>query len=91
MFYSICYDVRDDRRRTRLFKILKDFGDAVQFSVFEANLEPGQLEQLLKRSADVLNDEEDSLRLYPLCGMCQSKIEIIGQGHVTQDPEFIII
>jgi len=38
MLYSICYDIKDDRRRNRIFKLLKDFGEPVQFSVFEADI-----------------------------------------------------
>ena len=91
MFYSICYDISDDRRRTKISKILKDYGERVQYSVFEANLEPDQLERLMKRAAKVLNEDEDSLRLYPLCAVCQGKVEILGLGSVIQDPDFIII
>ena len=91
MFYSICYDISDDRRRTKISKILKDYGERVQYSVFEANLEPDQLERLMNRAAKVLNAEEDSLRLYPLCAACRAKVEIPGRGSVIQDPDFIII
>jgi CRISPR-associated protein Cas2 len=31
----VCYDVVDDRRRNRIFKLLKDYGRRVQYSVFE--------------------------------------------------------
>lgn len=91
MFYSICYDISEDRRRTKISKILKDYGERVQYSVFEANLEPDQLERLMNRAAKVLNAEEDSLRLYPLCAACRAKVEILGLGSVMQDPDFIII
>ncbi len=91
MFYSICYDIKDDSRRSRIAKALKDFGERVQFSVFEANLDPEQLERLKRRVSECLDLEEDTLRIYPLCASCSDKIEIIGQGTVTQDPDVIII
>src|SRR5690606_2556717 len=31
----VCYDVVDDRMRNRIFKLLKDYGRRVQYSVFE--------------------------------------------------------
>ena len=34
MLTVVSYDVRDDRRRTRLAHALKDFGERVQYSVF---------------------------------------------------------
>jgi CRISPR-associated protein Cas2 len=91
MFYSICYDINDDRRRFHVARILKDFGERVQYSVFEANLRPEQLIQLITRMTLLLHPEEDDMRLYPLCAACASTIEILGQGTVTQHPEIIVI
>ena len=91
MFYSICYDIKDDRRRVQVAKALADFGERVQFSVFEANLDPDELAQLIRRVNRVLHPEEDNLRIYPLCASCASRIEILGQGTATQDLDFIII
>lgn len=91
MFYAISYDIRDDRRRLQVAKILKDYGQRVQLSVFEADLDAKALARLQKRLARCLAPAEDSLRFYPLCAACVTKIIILGQGAVTQDPEVIII
>jgi CRISPR-associated protein Cas2 len=91
MFYSICYDIRDDQRRNQVARVLKDYGERVQLSVFEANLVPEQLERLKKRLARLLKPEEDGLRFYPLCAACASRIEILGLGVATQDPEIIVL
>ena len=60
---SICYDIKDDRRRVQVAKALADFGERVQFSVFEANLGPEELAQLIRRVSRVLHPEEDNLRM----------------------------
>ena len=91
MLYCICYDIPDDRRRLAVAKVLLDFGERVQYSVFEAHLTDEQLQRLKKRVTKVLDTEEDSLRLYPLCASCGSRVEVIGLGVVTEDPEFIVI
>lgn len=39
MFYLVSYDIPETRRRTKLAKILEDFGDRVQYSVFECILD----------------------------------------------------
>ena len=91
MFYAISYDIRDDRRRLKVAKVLKDFGERVQLSVFEARLEPAELARLKKRLNHILDQAQDSVRLYPLCGSCVPGIEILGQGLVTQEADFIII
>ena len=91
MFYSICYDIKDDRRRVQVAKVLADFGQRVQFSVFEANVGPEGLTQLIDRVSQILHPQEDNLRIYPLCASCESRIQILGQGTVTQDLDFIIL
>ena len=98
MFYAIGCDILDDRRRLQVAKVLKDFGVRVQLSVFEAELTPEELARLKRRVARHLNLEEDSLRLYPRCAACVPRIDILGQGVVTQDqgvvtqdPEVIIL
>jgi CRISPR-associated protein Cas2 len=91
MLYAISYDIPDDRRRLRVAKVLKDFGDRVQLSVFEVRVEKDQLERLKKRVTEVLNTEEDGFRIYPLCASCAEGIEILGQGKVTEDPDIIVI
>jgi CRISPR-associated protein Cas2 len=91
MFYAISYDISDDRRRLRVAKVLQDFGQRVQRSVFEANLEAAELERLRGRVEKHLNQAEDSLRIYPLCAACLPRVEVLGWGVVSQDPEVIII
>ncbi len=34
MFYVVAYDISDDRRRTKVAKILEDFGDRAQYTDF---------------------------------------------------------
>ncbi len=91
MFYAISYDIRDDRRRLQAAKILKNYGQRVQLSVFEAELDEKTLARLQQRLGRCLDLAEDSVRFYPLCAACTAKISILGQGVVTQDPEVIII
>ncbi|MBM4272890.1 MAG: CRISPR-associated endonuclease Cas2 [Deltaproteobacteria bacterium] len=91
MFYAISYDIRDDRRRLKVAKTLQDFGQRVQLSVFEARLESSELARLKKRLSPILDQDQDSVRLYPLCAACLTGVEILGQGLVTQEPDFIII
>jgi len=38
--FLICYDIRDDRRLRRVFKICKGYGEHWQFSIFFAALKP---------------------------------------------------
>lgn len=91
MLYTISYDIPDDKRRLKIAKILLDFGRRVQYSVFEAELDTDSLERLRHRVKGGVDLAEDSVRIYPHCAACAARIEIIGQGIISQDPEYIII
>jgi CRISPR-associated protein Cas2 len=91
MFYLVSYDIPDDRRRVKLAKTLKDFGDRVQYSVFECILDNDLLEEMKGRIAGVIEETEDSVRIYGLCGACEKNIVIIGQGTVSKEEDIYVI
>lgn len=79
MFFVISYDIPEDKRRTKIHKMLKSYGQWMQYSVFEcADLTPTQYAKLRSRLAKVIKPEEDSILFFPLCACCQGKIERIG-------------
>ena len=90
MLYIISYDIEKDRTRTRLAHRLKDFGFRVQYSVFEADLDDAELEQLRKILAKVALEDDDSIRVYGLCEHCLKKVDIWGQGEIKLDKPFHI-
>ena len=92
MFYLVTYDIADDQRRTKVANILEDFGDRVQYSVFEMELERmDQMNEMQDRLAKVIDPQRDGVRIYFLCQGCRTKISILGQGKVHQDQEVYII
>ena len=68
--FVICYDVSDDRRRTRIANHLDAYGDRVQHSVFEGRFPPGILEQVLEGLVGLFDPDEDSVVIYGLCATC---------------------
>jgi CRISPR-associated protein Cas2 len=74
-----------DKRRTRLADALKDFGQRVQLSVFECQFDEMQLTRLCARVAKLIEPQEDSVRIYRLCGECAPRVELLGTGQVTED------
>ena len=91
MFVVIGYDCSDDKRRLKVAKILLDYGDRVQYSVFEADLEKLLLDELLGRLRSVIDPDEDSIRIYHICQNCLKQADIQGQGQLTQQELFFII
>jgi CRISPR-associated protein Cas2 len=92
MFFLATYDISDDQRRAKVARILEDFGDRAQYSVFEMELECfDQLTEMQHRLEKVIDLKTDSVRIYFLCQGCRAKIAILGQGTIYQDEEVYII
>lgn len=91
MMIVVSYDIPDDRRRTRLAHALKDFGQRVQYSVFECRLKDDQLDRLRTRIEALIDTKEDRVRLYRLCQECTAKVEIRGAGELTSDPDVYLL
>ncbi len=91
MFYIVSYDIPDTPRRTKIAKILEDFGDRVQYSVFECLLDQELLEKMVHRLERIVEAEQDSVRIYCLCGNCDKNIKIMGLGRVTEDQKCYIL
>jgi len=77
--YVVCYDVPDDKRRTRLAKCLDGYGDRVQYSVFEAVLDGLLFDNLLKDVNSLIDPAEDTVFIYPLCAACAKKRASLGR------------
>lgn len=73
MLVVISYDVADDRRRSRLSKMLGNYGVRVLESVFECELAPAHLERLLGRLRRATRRGEDCWRCYQLCEACAGR------------------
>lgn len=66
------------RRLRRAAKICLDYGQRVQFSVFECKVDPAQYVELKKRLLDVIDVEKDSIRFYNLGKEWDRRVEHIG-------------
>lgn len=83
MLVLVTYDVKvteaDGARRLRaVSKACRDFGQRVQFSVFEIEVDPAQWTRLKARLEAIINPEFDSLRYYYLGSNWVRKVEHVG-------------
>ncbi|WP_338669721.1 CRISPR-associated endonuclease Cas2 [Pseudodesulfovibrio methanolicus] len=85
--YDVSFEEPDGKRRLRrIAKICENFGQRVQYSVFECVVEPAQWVQLRHRLLDAYDEDRDSLRFYFLGKNWQRRVEQHGAG-TTYDPE----
>jgi CRISPR-associated protein Cas2 len=91
--YLVTYDVADDKRRTTLHGILRDYGDHVQYSVFLCDLSASELASLKAKVAEVLNSREDQTLLVDL-GIAtvpiDSSIDCMGKPYDPVPRVFIV-
>lgn len=83
MFVLVSYDVAisspgGKRRLRRVAKTCLNFGQRVQFSVFECVVEPAQWVALRNQLESIVDMEHDSLRYYYLGSNWKRKVEHVG-------------
>src|SRR2546425_3807017 len=88
--YVIAYDIADDKRRTKIHQVLLGFGKWTQYSLFECFLSRKELILLRSKLEEHLVAKEDSVRFYPLCANCVSRVETVGVPPPSETSVFIV-
>lgn len=83
MFLVVSYDITDDRRRNRIHRALKGFGEGVQYSVFECIMGESEVTRMKTIVERLVKKGRDHVRYYRLCENCVSRIETLG-GMVSE-------
>jgi len=91
MFYIVSYDVPDDKRRLKVMNTLLDFGTRVQYSVFECIINDDRLLEKMTAKLKKIVSDEDSVRIYTLCGKCEKVVIVLGRGDITKDENVYIL
>lgn len=86
MFTIISYDIVEDKRRTKVMKLLKGYGTRVQYSVFECMLDGPTFADLGRALREQIDPNTDSVRCYRLDVEAVQRIAIFGIGKVTSEP-----
>ena len=71
--------------------ICKDFGQRVQYSVFECRVTRAQLEEMEARLVETIDPTTDSVRIYELPSDRERAITVHGQDHYTDFDDPLII
>lgn len=95
MMTLVSYDVStvDAAGRKRLRKVAKEcvnYGQRVQNSVFEVDVDYGTFLKLKDRLMKIIDEEQDSLRFYYLGNNWKRRVEHIGAKEIY-DPEGSLI
>ncbi len=88
--YDVARDEKGEKRLRRIAKILQNYGQRVQYSVFECLVEPAQWVELRAKLLKEMNENYDSLRFYHLGANWQHRVEHIGQKKAL-DPQGLLL
>jgi CRISPR-associated protein Cas2 len=92
--YLICYDISDDKRLRRVFKIMRAWGDHLQYSVFECQLSRSDLAQLTAELSEVIHHDLDQVLfvdLGPASGRGERVITALGRPYNNFDAPCYIV
>jgi CRISPR-associated protein Cas2 len=88
MLVLVTYDVslqdaNGPRRLRRVAKACQDYGQRVQYSVFEIDVDPALWAKLKARLEGIIEKDTDSLHYYYLGSNWQRRIEHVGAKPAT--------
>jgi len=84
-------DANGAKRLRQVSKICQNYGQRVQYSVFECILDPAQWAVLKAKLISIIDPERDSLRFYFLGSNWKRRIEHIGAKEVVDLEEPLIV
>ncbi|MCY4626662.1 MAG: CRISPR-associated endonuclease Cas2 [Acidobacteria bacterium] len=91
MLMLVTYDVATQdsagrRRLRRIARLCQNYGQRVQYSVFECQVDPAQWAVLRAELLDEMDADQDSLRFYRLGSNWRPRIEHVGVKE-SYDPD----
>ncbi len=92
--YLVCYDICDDKRLRRVFQTMRNYGDHLQYSVFECQWTPTDLIRCRSELAGIIHHEEDQVlfvNLGPAEGRGERVITALGKPYTPMDAPCIIV
>ncbi len=92
--YLVCYDICDDKRLRKVHKTMRNFGDHLQYSVFECQLTPIDLAKCQSQLNDIIHHDEDQVMfvdLGPSEGRGDRVISALGKPYSPIDAPCIVV
>ena len=92
--YIVSYDICDDKRLRKVFRTLRDWGNHLQYSVFECHLNASERIELRKALGEIIHHREDQvlfINLGPVEGRGDRVIEALGKPYTQVDAACIVV
>jgi CRISPR-associated protein Cas2 len=92
--YLVCYDISDEKRLRKVFQTMRNYGDHLQFSVFECQLTGMDLVRCRAELGSIINHKEDQVlfvNLGPAEGRGDRVITALGKPYSAIDAPCIVV
>ena len=92
--FLVTYDVCDDKRLRKVFRAMRDFGDHLQYSVFECQFTAVDLARCRALLSDLIKHTEDQvlfIDLGPTEGRGERVITALGQAYSPVDAPCLVV
>lgn len=92
--FLVCYDIRDDKRLRKVFRTMRDFGDHLQYSVFECQFTAMDLARCQEALRQIIHHQLDQvlfIDLGPTEGRGERVITALGQPYSPIDQPCVVV
>lgn len=92
--FVVTYDISDDKRLRRVYRLMRGWGDHIQLSVFRCELNARELVDLRSRLSTVINHAEDQVLFVdvgPVEGRGGTSIRAIGKVYASPERRAIVV
>ena len=92
--YLVCYDICDDKRLRKVYKTMRNWGDHLQYSVFECQLTPIDVARCRHELNQIIHNDQDQVLfvdLGPTEGRGERVITALGQPYTPLDAPCIVV
>jgi len=92
--YLVCYDIANDKRLRKVFKTCRNYGDHLQYSVFECDLTETERVKFESELDEIINHLEDQV-LFVSLGPTERRgdrmIRALGLPYVNLDAPCYVV
>lgn len=92
--YLVCYDISDDKRLRKVFQAMRNYGDHLQYSVFECQFTAMDLARCRNELSGIIHHNEDQVlfvSLGPAEGRGDRVITALGKPYAAIDAPCIVV
>jgi CRISPR-associated protein Cas2 len=92
--YIVTYDISDDDRRNRVFRVLRGCGDHIQYSVFRCDLSDQERITMIAVLHPLIEHKEDQILvidLGPVDGRAATCVNAIGRCYLPAERTVVVI